>query len=296
MLIIDGSNLLWRAFHSSPTISWQMYSYLFSRIACNTIKNFHDKEAIVCWDHSGSFRRKRQYGAYKEKEKIDLATPEGRKRDLELREYCEARHWLHLNLPRMGIQSMLVKGIEADDIAYWLVTSKLPEIQMGLNRTNYLISSDKDWNQIINEYWWQYDPIKGTTTTYSNFIDEHETKDRFIFKKALLGDPSDNIPKCYGMGNAKVDQYTDKLLLNESIVDSSVLSQNLQEFIASGQFTTNISLIDFSLLGRGERRQLHIEFVESRTKVKKTSLLDWIQMAKELDSKNMIDFGSYFSW
>lgn len=297
MLIADGSHLLHRCMFVSPTIDWKMYAYIASRTLMNTIKHLHDKDVIICWDEWGSERRKKVYKEYKEREPLDLSTPEGRKRENELIHFVQARKWLYESMPKIGIQSMKVKGIEADDIAYFLVTEKLPSLEGSPTGINHLITEDRDWIQIVNEYWHLYRPISDEKITYKDFVDLYQTPERFVVMKALMGDKSDNIPKCYGMGERKVGEYADRIINNESIIDKSGLSQNLQEFISSGQFTKNIELIDFSLLGRGERRKLHIEYDESKRRVvPNPTIIDFVSLAEEIDSSNFINFGSYLQF
>ena len=295
----------------SPAIDWKMYAFMCARSILANVFEFKDDDATVVWDLSGSYRRKRAYPEYKERPKLDKNTPEGRKEVMELEAYIKARDWLHANLPRMSIRSIQEKGIEADDIAYWLIMEKFPSQNIGLEKTNYFCTSDLDWCQFITEYWWWYNPMKrvkdenGVSISaskeekifdYKDFIETYGTRKRFVMRKALLGDTSDNIPKSYLMGEKNVDKYVDKLLNRESIVDDSAVSKYLQEFVRSGQLTKNLELIMFGLLGRSERKRLHISYDESNKKVSKPVLVDWIAMGAEIDSTQFLAFGDYLNF
>jgi hypothetical protein len=274
-----------------------MYSYITSRMVLGLIQHFQDREVVGVWDKESSYRRKALYQDYKKKPPIDKSTLDGQKKAKELESYAEARTWLHTNLPRMGVQSLMVPGIEGDDIAYFLVEEKYPELNAGLETKNYLISEDKDWIQIITDYWALYRPLKNETITCLDVAEKFQTREKFIYRKALLGDRSDNIPKCYQMGEAKVDRYCDLLLAGKNYIDKSAISYNLRDFIDSGQFTKNLQLIDFKFLCRGERKKLHIEYDNSLQKVNlEPNLLTWIELANQIDSSNMINFGSYLQW
>ena len=191
----------------------------------------------------------------------------------------------------MGFQSITVKGIEADDIAYWLVNTKLE------NESGYLISEDRDWTQSINSNWSLYRPLSDETITFENFNTAYESKDIrtcFIIKKSFEGDTSDFIQGCNGVGKKKGPIYAKKLLANEPLNLKLKTDQSIQEFIDSGKLAKNMELIDFQMLSRGERRKINIAYDESLKIVEPQNFITWLNLATEIDSNNMINFGGEY--
>lgn len=308
MLIIDGSNILSRCRFTAPITDWKMYSFQTVQSILRTIRTFKDRNVVVCWDKGQSIRRKKVAEYYKLREPIDKTTPDGRKTAMELVEYDKARTWLHTTLPKMSIQSLMVEGIEADDCA-WCIVEHI--VEKPLQESISLVTTDKDWLQIIREgvYWYNiglrkkneygvYADVQDSEKifTYEDFVATYETREKFVLRKAMLGDTSDTIPKCHLMGETNVGKYVEKLLKNESIADNKAVSKNLQEFIRSGQLSKNIELIDFAFLCKGEEQRIRQAYIESKQKVSQPTFIDWITFGSELDSATMVEFGKYLEW
>lgn len=93
------------------------------------------------------------------------------------------------------------KGYEADD-----VIGTLAKVASEKGFTTYMMTPDKDYAQLVNENTWMYKPAKagnkaekwGVDEVKKNFEIEHP--EQVIDILGLMGDSSDNIPGCPGIG------------------------------------------------------------------------------------------------
>jgi DNA polymerase-1 len=88
-------------------------------------------------------------------------------------------------------------GVEADDIAAYIVR----------NRKNYgisniwLVSSDRDWNLLVDEGVSQFSYVTRKEFTVDNWKEHYEfSRDEYISIKCLMGDSGDNVPGVPGIG------------------------------------------------------------------------------------------------
>lgn len=90
-----------------------------------------------------------------------------------------------------------IDKIEADDTIGYL-TKQLPgEVT--------IVSSDRDFLQLVNEKVTIYSPIKKKFYTPAMVTEEYSvTPTNFLLQKVLLGDEGDNVPGVHGMGPKKL--------------------------------------------------------------------------------------------
>ncbi len=95
-----------------------------------------------------------------------------------------------------GIMDIEIPGFEADDIIGTLAThAKLNDFQA------IIVSSDKDFCQLVNENVIMYDTMKETITNPASVIEKYGvTASQFIDYLAITGDTSDNIKGVTGIG------------------------------------------------------------------------------------------------
>lgn len=209
MLLIDGNNMLFKAYHAT---SYGMMMKTSNGIPTNAVYGFvmmiekalsmiQPDEVLVAWDSGKPTFRHQIYEAYKGTRK---------EVDQELivqmpmaREYLDAA----------GICRYEEDGIEADDII-GTMAKRYPD------HTIHILSSDKDLWQLIDPTTNVYVMKKGLSEI--EVIDEAklmETKGivpaQIIDLKALMGDASDNIPGVKGVG----EKTALKLLADYQTVD-----------------------------------------------------------------------------
>ncbi len=87
------------------------------------------------------------------------------------------------------------KGVEADDIAAYIVSKKRH------NHTIWLVSSDKDWDLLISPTVSRFSYVTRKEITANNWFEHYDVEpEEFISLKCLTGDTGDNVPGVPGIG------------------------------------------------------------------------------------------------
>lgn len=243
ILIIDGSYMLHRALHSpgldelktsTGIKSGGVYGTL--RMLQSEIKKFPGYFPIFCWDKGLSKRRTEIYPDYKANrarltadELIAAGVPSGE--DDYLKEYHRQRSDIILILKYLGIPSLLIPGWEGDDLQY-LLTKVCEE--------GIVISDDKDMIQLVAPN------IKIRRAMRDELIDWDNSEamyhhPRFTVCKSIIGDGSDNIPKCaQGLGEKGADDIA--VLLDNVAFDDykSTLEEHINNETIKGRLLTNV--------------------------------------------------------
>lgn len=96
----------------------------------------------------------------------------------------------------LPISLVSLEKVEADDIISFIAQGLA-----GTGRKATIVSSDKDFLQIVKPGVEVYAPIKKKTFTYENIIEEIKVNPvNYLLTKALLGDNSDNLRGIKGLG------------------------------------------------------------------------------------------------
>ncbi len=215
ILAIDGSYLLNRAL-KVPEIfelrgpngqrSGGVFQFMSSLV--HELKVNGDYFPVVCWDSNLSPRRVKLDSNYKHadersKEKPVLTETES---DMDyVTQYRKQRAMVIELLDYAGVPSLIYRDYEGDDLLYILS-----------NISDYccVVTDDKDMLQLLSPTTVVRRPRFKETCVLSEFL-ERENLDNiyeFVMRKAILGDPSDNIPSCAkGVGKASVHSLIEVL-------------------------------------------------------------------------------------
>ena len=132
------------------------------------------------------------------------------------------------------------KGVEADDIAAYIVSKKRH------NHTIWLVSSDKDWDLLIQDGVSRFSTVTRKEITVDTW-DEHYNFDPeyFLTFKCLAGDTGDNIPGISGIGPKRatqlIEQYGDLYdIYNSCPIDSKYkhiqsLNENIDRLLLNAE-------------------------------------------------------------
>lgn len=194
MLLMDGNNMLFKAYHATSYGRMMTTSngiptnavYGFVLMMQKAMEMIQPDVVLVAWDSGKLTFRHKEYEGYKGKRK---------EVDQELivqfpmaREYLDAA----------GIPRYEQDGIEADDII-GTMAKRYPDYQINI------LSSDKDLWQLIDPTTNIYVMKKGLTDIL--VMDENALQEsmgitplQIIDLKGLMGDASDNIPGVKGVG------------------------------------------------------------------------------------------------
>lgn len=188
LVVIDGANTLYRAFFAIPGLrapdgTPTNAAYGFATMLAKVLREEGPTHVAVAVDPRGGSFRKRVYPEYKagrDKQPEDLSA------QLPLVEaLCAA----------FGVPRLEVEDFEADDVIATLVELAPPGAEVCI------VSTDKDLMQLVG------DGVEMLDTQKGRRIDAEAVEERFgvppeklLDLRALVGDPSDNIPGVKGIG------------------------------------------------------------------------------------------------
>jgi DNA polymerase-1 len=193
LMILDGNSLLFRAFYALPPLKTRKGQYTnavygFLSMLYKLIDTYSPEYLCVAFDPEKPTFRHQQYKDYK-------ATRQKAPNEL-VQQFQLIRDVLDIH----KIKCVEVEGFEADDLAG---TFACAAKEQGTDV--YLVTSDKDYLQLIDENVKVILTKKGVTNTaemdLKSMEDEYGlTPGQFVDLKALMGDASDNIPGVSGVG------------------------------------------------------------------------------------------------
>tara|TARA_Y100000592_G_scaffold81468_1_gene129154 strand:- start:132 stop:1091 length:960 start_codon:yes stop_codon:yes gene_type:complete len=227
VMIIDGLNMFLRSYIVVPSMDPRGNpsggTYGFMKSLQKICGKFQPDEIVVCWDgQGGSQKRKEIDKNYKEgrspvrfnRRLIDLSPEETEKnkynQQMRLMEYLN-------DLP--VIQTM-IDFVEADDcISYIAQHKRYNEWE------KIIVSSDKDFFQLIAKDVRLYRPIQDQIVTYDSLIEEFKIHPKnFALARAMVGDKSDNLPGVPRVGMKTVASKFDFLIENKPYEVEDVIS------------------------------------------------------------------------
>jgi DNA polymerase-1 len=237
LVVIDGANAIYRAFFAIPNLrapdgSPTGAAYGFVTMLNKVIREEKPTHVAVASDPRGGSFRRRIYPEYKAGRD---AQPEDLTAQLPLiAELCAA----------FGVQMLEVADFEADDVIATLVETAPAEAEVCI------VSTDKDLMQLVRPGVELLDSMKGRR------IDSAAVEERFgvqpdqlLDLRALVGDPSDNIPGVKGIGEkgaAKLIQEfgsLDRLLAEADQVKAKRAREGLQEHAEDARLSRELSIL-----------------------------------------------------
>ncbi len=193
LMIIDGNNLMFRAFYALPPLTNSRGEYTnavhgFLSMFLKAYTEYKPEYVSVAFDRKAPTFRHTEYKEYKAGR---LKTPPELFYQFDI---------LKDILKAMGVSILEIDGYEADDIL-----GTLAAVGDENKFSTLLVSGDKDVLQLVSEYTTVMLNKKGITDTelYTPefFTEKYGIEPRnFIDVKALMGDKSDNIPGVPGIG------------------------------------------------------------------------------------------------
>lgn len=239
-LVVDALNLAFRWKHQGRTD----FRYEYQRTVESLAQSYDCKKIIITADWGSSTYRKAINPEYKQnrKEKFADQTDEEKAAFEEFFEEFEASLDV---LEEQGYPILRYKGVEADDLAAHLVKDK---DNYGLEYI-WLISSDRDWDLLIQEKVSRFSYVNRKEITFSNWKEHYDvTPEQFISFKCLTGDKGDNVPGITGIGPKRavdlISQYGDAMNIYDNVpLDGKY--KYIQELNANAdQILQNYELMD----------------------------------------------------
>jgi len=187
VLIVDTHNLFHRAYHAMnlKNSKGEPTSVVYSLI--NLIREIYRESKhshIVFASDSPNNWRKAIYPDYK--------ANRGERDESLITQIAKANQLLE----KMGFPVFRRDGYEADDIV-----ASAAKTFSDLNAKVFIYSTDKDFNQLISEKIYVFNPMKKTLSRKADIINKFGIEShQFLDYLAIVGDTSDNIPGVKGLG------------------------------------------------------------------------------------------------
>lgn len=254
LLIVDGLNLAFRWKHQGSTD----FEHDYVRTVQSLAKSYDCGEIVVLGD-GGSNYRKELYPEYKANRKeryAEQTEEEAKEFEMFLAEFSTTMS----ALKRKGYLTLKYQGVEADDIAALICQNRE---ELGVENI-WLISSDRDWDLLVDENISRFSTVTRKETTIHNWDEHYDFEpEYFLTYKTLTGDKGDNVPGVDGVGPKRatqlIQQYGDIFDIMASLpIDGKYkYIQNLNEFGTDG-LEMGVKLMDLTydvegaVLGHGQ--------------------------------------------
>jgi DNA polymerase I len=213
LLLIDGHNLVYRAFYAMPALSnsrgeMTNAAFGFTSMLFKALNDHRPTYAIAAFDPPGRTFRHEEFTEYKAQR---AATPA---------ELIPQFPWAREIVDTLGIPIVEVPLFEADDVIGTL--SRKAE-ERGLDVI--IVTGDLDVLQLVTDRVVVFASRRGISDTIVYDVDK--VQERFGFDpplvvdyKALQGDPSDNIPGVPGIGEKTAKSLVQEYGALEHILDA----------------------------------------------------------------------------
>lgn len=199
LLIVDALNLAFRWKHMGSTKFASDYLATVKSLA----KSYKAGTVIITADWGSSTYRKEILPEYKQnRQELKDNQTEQEKREFEL---FWAEYENTLNLLETHFLLLRYKGVEADDLAGYLVNNK---DRYGFEEI-WLISSDRDWDCLIQPGVSRFSYVTRQEITVDTW-DYPVPREMYSSYKCLVGDKGDNIPGIEKIGPKRAAELIQK--------------------------------------------------------------------------------------
>ena len=278
LFLIDAYAIIYRAYYAfirAPRVNSKGLNtsaiYGFVNTLEDVLKREKPTHIAVAFDPKGKTFRHEAYDLYKAQrestpEDIRLAVP-------IIKKIVEA-----YNIPVLE-----VPGFEADDVIGTM--AKKAEIA-GFEV--FMLTPDKDYGQLVSDHIFMYRPkhtggfeIMGPDEVKAKYdLDSHE---QVIDLLGLMGDASDNIPGCPGVG----EKTAVKLLKEFGSIDNLLLNTDQLKGALKTKVEANKELIIFSRFLATIKIDVPVDFDENALEIEPVNEADLQALFDELEFRTM---------
>jgi len=223
IMVVDAMNMLIRSFSllkaMNPDGTHIGGIVGFLRSLGYVTRIFDPTRVIVVWDgKGGSANRKNINPDYKAQRATARITHWGlydtKQQEMEalIGQLIRVQEYLEC----LPVTQLQMEKLEADDIMAYIAK----QASYSKVKKCTIISSDKDFLQLVDDTVEVYAPVKKKTFTKDNIFDELKVlPENYNIVKALLGDNSDNLKGVKGLGIKTIVAEFPKLLKEETNLD-----------------------------------------------------------------------------
>lgn len=244
-LVVDALNLAFRYKHQGRND----FRYDYQKTVQSLAKSYNCSKVIITADWGSSSYRKEINPEYKQNRKDKFAEQTEEER-IAFEEFFEEFEET-LEVLAEDYPVLRYKGVEADDIAAHIVKEKE---QYGLE-TIWMISSDRDWDLMIQEGVGRFSYVTRKEVTLENWSEHYDVSpEDYISLKCLTGDKGDNVPGIPGIGPKRaqtlIEQYGTALDLYDATPISGKykyiesLNENAEQLLQNYELMDLITFCD----------------------------------------------------
>lgn len=280
LFLLDAYALIYRAYYAlikNPRINSKGQNTSAIMGFVNTLEEVLKKENPshigIAFDPAGPTFRHEAYPAYKAQRE---ETPEDIRKSVPIiKEIIKA-----YNIPILEVM-----GYEADDVIGTLATKAG---EKGIN--TYMLTPDKDYGQLVKEHVYMYRP-KFTGGFETMGPEEVKTKYgltstlQVIDLLGLMGDASDNIPGCPGVG----EKTAQKLIAEFGSIENLLANTDQLKGALKTKVETNKEQIKFSKFLATIKTDVPIELDEEALKYKEPNFTELKRLFDELEFRSLYD-------
>lgn len=187
-MIIDGKNMVLRNFHAFPIElsangrSTNLIHGSFLELIRH-VDMYQAKNIVICWDNKSSFRRT-IYEGYKSKRKSSMM-------ESTYNAYMDQMELFRDGLNLLPVYQIECDEVEGDDLVALSILS--------LTEPFMIISTDRDFWQLIQSDVSVFNPVTKKLFTYSNFKEQTGFPRPLVYLayKCLKGDSGDGVPSAW---------------------------------------------------------------------------------------------------
>lgn len=193
LMIVDGTNLSFRYKRQGKVD----FAADFVRTVNSLGRSYGALKIVVLFDYKGSSYRKDLFPEYKANRK-DRYAKQTEEEKLAAEQFFKGLDRA-IELCETNFTTIKFKGVEADDVAGWLVMN----FEDGdVFEHIWMISTDKDWDELLSPVCSRFSYASRKEYTIDNFYDEHDCDNaaQYTYVKAIMGDMGDNVRGVEGIG------------------------------------------------------------------------------------------------
>ena len=237
-LIVDALNLAFRWKHRGETD----FRYKYQQTVQSLAKSYNCDQVIITADWGSSSYRKEIDGDYKQNraEKIAKQTE---KEKMAFEDFISEIEDT-LSLLESDYKVLRFRGVEADDIAAHLVKNR-SKYNLGFI---WLISSDRDWDLLIQEDVSRFSYVTRAETTLYTWKDHYDVApEQYISLKCLTGDSGDNVAGIPGIGPKRASSLLKEYETAWDIYEATPINSNYKYIQSLNQYADRI-LLNYELM------------------------------------------------
>lgn len=251
VLLVDGNNLLYRCYYKfsgmvskSGIPSSMVFGYPYT--LRSLLNRFKPKKVYNVFDGGRDRNRLEVLPDYKEREqKLGFDIDNFREQKGVVMELCY----------NLGMHTIQERYKEADDLIYILVR------KLKKNYNIIIVSSDKDFNQLVDDSVTCFNPHQGVEITHKNMLHRFGyTPKECVDYLILDGDSSDKIPGYKGMGSKTIRLFLDAHSSIRNYLDNKFQFKKLDNTLVESIYKRNRFLIDLAYFYRRKHRGYKIPY------------------------------------